>query len=143
MADILAILSIASGFHVAERPSGMGNTVFCPCITSSPNRRGIPFPLLTASSCISRALAALEILNSPPICPFEMSPAISDSLAGPVIMSEGAVGRLSCPIFSSTDIFSISPSMNLSIFLSLSALLPCMIMAAEIISIDDSNFFIV
>ena len=142
MADILAILSIAAGSQVADSPRGIGNTVFWPCTTSSPNIRGMPSLLLTASSWISLILAGSEMLNSPPICPSEISPAMSDSFAGPVMMSDGAVGRLSCPIFSSIVILFIRLPMNLSISLSGSALFPYRSAAAESISISDINFFI-
>src|SRR5204863_494235 len=55
VAAMRALCSIIGISHEQDKPSGMGNIVLCPCITSSPNIKGIfSLELFTAISCALR-----------------------------------------------------------------------------------------
>ncbi len=111
VADTLASSSISSIFQEVDNASGIGKVVSYPCITSSPNRRGICKRLFsTAIFCISLICFAPFSPKSPPSSP----PAIlcSRGLSWPSFRSPETkifdTGRLSCPIFSSSVICDIS-----------------------------------
>ena len=111
-AAIRADSSMAAISQVHDRPSGMGNIVSYPWMTSMPNSNGIPRrDCSTACFCTSRIFSTPFRLNSPPTSPFLILAAISLLLACPVVISP-VTGRFNCPIFSSNVILLIRASMK-------------------------------
>ena len=107
--------SMAVMSQVQDKPSGIGNIVSYPWITSMPNNNGIPSrESSTACFCTSRIFSTPFRLNNPPTSPFLIFAAMSLLLACPVVISP-VTGRFNCPIFSSSVILFINTSMKRSI----------------------------
>ena len=102
--------------HEQASPSGMGNIVRCPCITSCPKISGIPSrELRKACVCTSMRSSSDPTLNNPPTTPraiFSLTPLLFST---PVWRLPSQVSRFICPTFSSRVIRPIRLSMNLSI----------------------------
>ena len=115
-AAVRAAASMAGMFQVHDMPSGIGNTVSKPWITSMPISSGMPRrDFSTASCCRARIFSAPLILKVPPILPSATAASVLWSMTAPVMMSPEE-GRLSCPIFSSSVIFDMRLLMKPSIF---------------------------